>query len=69
MIDIGRSSYFVKEQGQSHAVTEICGTYVEGCELNPVVFQISERETEVWIEGVCHELLTSLGVKNELKGR
>lgn len=29
-------------------------TYVEGCELHPVVFQIFDRKTEIRVEIVCH---------------
>lgn len=47
-------------------LTQICGTHVERCELNPIVFQIFYWETEVWVERFrhCFRIYTS-GMKLE----
>ena len=53
MADRGRSFFINKHD---HALTMICGTYIEGCKFNPIIFQISDRETEIWVERVHHRL-------------
>ena len=50
-----RSIVFVNKHYRD-ALTLIYGTYVERCELNPIVFQIFYWEAKVWVEGFHHPL-------------